>query len=578
MANHHLVLGTTSDGVKIAVDVDALIGSHLCIQGNAGAGKSRTIRKILELAEGRAQRIVLDIEDEFHTLREISPKMVIFGPEGDAPATIANAAALPRFLLETGLDAVIQINALGLEGRREFIHLFLSALIAAPRSLWHPSLVVLDETHRYAPQSGKEISSDSVVALASEGRKRGYTAVFATQRLAKIDKDATGDVNNWLMGRVGQAVDKDRCADELGLKRTSPEMRNLSRVAPGTFWCMGPALAPDPVLIHVGDVRSTHLRSGQRGVPVPPGDKTLKAMMAKLHVEPPSAAATSPTKPGAASALLQPPPPAAPKEDLAAEYRRGYGEGELAGEARGFARAVAVMEKNLAGAKGALDNLLDHAEAVREWLTDTPTDLQNAAPPQAELAAALDDALSGVGGAIVAERKTRPASKSNGSGEKLPVEQRILNALAELRAMGKDSPTREIVAFMTGYSNTTSTGFAVGLRGLLGSGQITSAAGEVQLTAAGLRAAQVVQKRTPQEMRARIVDLLGGASGKVMAELVRIYPRATTRESLAAASGYSNITSTGFAEALRRMSGLDFVTYPDRGQVRAADILFEGQR
>lgn len=570
MTNTGLVLGTAIGGsATVELDVEALIGSHLCIQANAGGGKSRTIRKIIELAEGHAQRIILDVEDEFHTLREISPKMVILGPEGDAPANLANAAALPNFLLETGLDAVIQINQLGLEGRRQFVALFLQALIGAPRHLWHPALVVLDETHRYAPQAGKEASSDAVAALASEGRKRGFTAIFATQRLAKIDKDATGDVNNWLMGRAGQAPDRDRCADELGMKKNSPEMRGLGKLHPGHFWVIGPALTPDPMLVHVGNVRSMHLRSGQRGVPVPPGDKTLKAMMAKLHVEPAPPAAAGPAKPGTSLSAPTTVPPesyAASKAELAAEYQRGQGYGESVGEDRGFARAVAIMETNIAGARIAAAAMQDSATAVMEWLDDVSKDLKNAAPTAPAPIVP------------VAERKTAPASKSNGSGEKLPVEQRILNALAELRAMGKDSPTREIVAFMTGYSNTTSTGFAVGLRGLLGSGQITSAAGEVQLTAAGLRAAQVVQKRTPQEMRARIVDLLGGASGKVMAELVRIYPRATTRESLAAASGYSNITSTGFAEALRRMSGLDFVTYPDRGQVRAADILFEGQR
>lgn len=574
-----LVLGKTSDGEEIRLDIDALIGSHLCIQANAGGGKSRTIRKILELAEGKAQRIVLDVEDEFHTLREISPKMVVFGPEGDAPANVANAAALARFILETGLDAVIQINGLGLEGRRQFIHLFLAAIIAAPRDLWHPALVVLDETHRYAPQSGKEVSSDSVVALASEGRKRGYTAIFATQRLAKIDKDATGDVNNWLMGRVGQAVDKNRCADELGLKPTSPEMRGLSRVAPGTFWCMGPALAPDPVLVHIGNVHSTHLKSGQRGVPVPPGDKTLKAMMAKLHVEPAPPAA-GPAKPGtslSAHTNVNPESYAeASKAELAAEYQRGFGDGEEFGFATGFARARAVIEKNMAGSVRCLEAQQDNATAALEYMQDLAKDLANAAPAPAPAQ----------NSAPVAERQTHRAStpkattagSSPAGGTKLPVEQRVLNAMAELKTMGVDSPTREILAFMTGYSNTTSTGFAVALRAMLKDGRLVGNDGEVQLTAAGLRAAHPPTKRTAAELRARIVELLGGPAGGIIEHLVPRYPGSVSRESLAAATGYSNITSTGFAVALRRLASLGFVTYPDKGTVAAAPVLFAGSR
>jgi hypothetical protein len=564
-----MVLGTTSLKQEITLDVEALIGSHLLIQANAGGGKSRTIRKIMEIADGKAQRIILDVEDEFHTLREISPGMVVLGPEGDAPANLANAAMLPNFLLETGLDAVLQINQLGLEGRREFIARFLHALIGAPRHLWHPALVVLDETHRYAPQAGKEVSSDPVAALASEGRKRGFTAIFATQRMAKIDKDATGDVNNWLMGRAGQSTDRDRCADELGLKKTSPEMRALGKLNPGNFWVIGPALTAEATLVHVGNVQSTHLRSGQRGVPVPPGDKALKAMMAKLHVEEPKPApATSLSAP----TNVTPESYAASKDDLAAEYRRGYGEGDAAG----FSRAVAIIETNRAGALRALAAQQSNATAALEYMQDLTIDLQNAAP------ASLPAPAPKI--APVAEGNTRPVLKPNGGsagsspagGTKQPVEQRVLNALAELEAMKVTAPTREIVAFMCDYSNTTSTGFARAMAALNKDGLVSAGGGQLMLTDAGRRRAQPPPKRTPTELRARIVEMIGGKAGQVMGALVKSYPQAVTREALAAAAGYTNTTSTGFAQAMAKLSALNFVEYPEKGQVVAARLLFQG--
>lgn len=38
--------------------------------------------------------------------------------------------------------------------------------------------------------------------------------------------------------------------------------------------------------------------------------------------------------------------------------------------------------------------------------------------------------------------------------------QRVLDALAELEQLGANEPRRELVAFLAGYSNTTSKGFA----------------------------------------------------------------------------------------------------------------------
>ena len=90
MTSRVALLGETildvSGSYVFEIDFDALIGSHLCIQANSGGGKSRTIRKIMEIAAGAAQRIVVDVEDEFHTLREASPRMVIAGgPAGRLP-------------------------------------------------------------------------------------------------------------------------------------------------------------------------------------------------------------------------------------------------------------------------------------------------------------------------------------------------------------------------------------------------------------------------------------------------------------------------------------------------------------
>ena len=134
------------------------------------------------------QHIVLDVEDELFTLREPFDYLVIGGDAGDAPLHEDTADRLAIVLLETGMSAILQLNDLGLAGQRRIIGKFLSGLMKAPKALWHPVLVTLDEAHRYCPQSGVVESSEAITNLATAGRKRGFGAIFATQRLSLISR------------------------------------------------------------------------------------------------------------------------------------------------------------------------------------------------------------------------------------------------------------------------------------------------------------------------------------------------------------------------------------------------------
>src|SRR5690606_38683312 len=116
-----------------------------------------------------------------------------------------------------------------------------------------------------------------------------------------------------------------------------------------------------------------------------------------------------------------------------------------------------------------------------------------------------------------------------------PVQQRILNAVAELEHMGAATPRRELVCFLAGYSNTTSTGFAKAISGLSSGGYITyPPGGLVALTDAGRRVAQPPPRpRTSAELQSRIVQLLEPVCGRILDPLVKVYPRSLPREEVA---------------------------------------------
>jgi hypothetical protein len=77
------LLGQFDDHTDVELDIETLVGSHLCISANSGAGKSGAIRKLLETTHGSLQHIVIDVEDEFYTLREKYDYLIAGGDNGD---------------------------------------------------------------------------------------------------------------------------------------------------------------------------------------------------------------------------------------------------------------------------------------------------------------------------------------------------------------------------------------------------------------------------------------------------------------------------------------------------------------
>lgn len=283
------ILGHTATG-PIEVDVQRLLETRLLVQANSGGGKSWALRRLLEQTAANVQQLVIDPEGEFATLRE-QFDFVICAPSGaDAVATPQTAALLARRLLESGVSAILDIYDLKAHERQTFVKRFLDALINAPKSLWHPVLVILDEAHVYAPQTSGAEAMGAVIDLATRGRKRGQCLVCATQRLSKLHKDVAAELLNKLIGRTGLDVDVKRAADELGMtaREATEKLRSLEA---GTFFAFGPALCTNVELVTVGQVQTTHPKSGQRLMSAPPAASAkIKSTLAKLADLPQQAA------------------------------------------------------------------------------------------------------------------------------------------------------------------------------------------------------------------------------------------------------------------------------------------------
>lgn len=268
-------------GEGVTIDLPTLVETRLLVQSNSGGGKSYTIRRLLEQTHGKIQQIVLDLEGEFATLREHFD-YIICGKGGDTPAEPKSAKLLARKLLDLRVSAICDLSELPAHDRVRFVRYFLEALVAAPRDTWHPVLVVVDEAHHFCPEKGQAESAPAMIDLATRGRKRGLCAIFCTQRLAKLHKDATAELLNKLIGRTGQDIDQRRAADELGIADKADRLA-LRDLEPGQFFAFGPAISRSVVKVQVGEVVSRHPKVGERGIeaPPPPND-AMRAVLAKL--------------------------------------------------------------------------------------------------------------------------------------------------------------------------------------------------------------------------------------------------------------------------------------------------------
>lgn len=142
--------------------------------------------------------------------------------------------------------------------------------------------MVIDEAHVFAPEKGQSEAMGAVIDLATRGRKRGYCAVLATQRLSKLHKDAAAECNNKLIGRTGLDIDRKRAAEELGFTSKEATLA-LRQLEPGEFFAFGPAISPEVTKVQISAVSTSHPKAGDRILTEPtPPTAHIKSILSKL--------------------------------------------------------------------------------------------------------------------------------------------------------------------------------------------------------------------------------------------------------------------------------------------------------
>jgi hypothetical protein len=555
----------------LPINLPVLLETRMLVQANSGAGKSWTLRRVLEQTATGVQQLVIDPEGEFASLREKFDYIVCAPHDADAVATPQTAAALARALWEANTSAILDIYELKAHERVLFVRRFLEALINAPKKVWHPTLVAIDEVQMFAPQVGSAESLQAVIDLASRGRKRGLALVGATQRLSKLHKDVAAELLNKIIMRTGLDVDVARAADELGMPKAQAT-QILRELEPGEAFVFGPALTRGVERTRIGPVTTSHPKTGQRGmVAPPPPSKAVLAKLAKLEGLQREAEQEVKTVEGLRAEVTK----------LRAQLTRSSQSGGVPPEEvrkridEAVAKARELVTKPVAPAVSKA--LVAGVEKIAAGLQQVQAELAGVTPeivPRARTVARVEPQR---------EPAAKPANRLLPVPEEFRVQAgglsasqlRVLNAIAWWEAAHVTQPTRHQVAFVAGY---TVNGHFNNLCGDLRSrGLIDYPVGNaLGLTDAGRAVAQGPDAEpTRDDLVRRVLGVLKGEPQRRIFQALVDAGEPLPREELASRCGYT--VNGHFNNLCGALNGIGVADYPTKGHVGLAGI-FKGLR
>lgn len=588
-----IVIGKAA-GHNVAIDLQTFLASRLLIQADSGGGKTYLLGVLCEQLWGKVQVIIIDPEGEFATLRE-QFGFVLVGKGGDTPADPRSAALLAQRLLEHKASAICDIYEMKSSQRHEWVRRFLDAMIDAPKSLWHPVVVIVDEAHMFCPEKGMGESEalESMVALCTRGRKRGFCAVFATQRLSNLSKSASGMLLNRLIGPTFESGNITRAADELGIPKSRADRQefvdSVKLLEPGHFYALGRAISRELVLVKIAKRLTTHPQVGvtAKNVTPPPPPANIAKLLPKLSDLPKEAEEKARTE-----------------SELRKEVRTLHAELRRAQHATPAAPTVVKVDEQAIRTAIAQEVApwQKHAEVLSRLLTERTTILQSMVR---SLTAVANSGTKGCEQPIPHPPATKvdlraikskletplpsrplstprplpsrplapspvPAPSSSLSGP----EKKILVALAKLRAIGKDQPTREMVAGWAGYSPNGSA-FTNPLGALRSYGYIEyPGAGVVSLTQGGLGMVGEQPTPTQDDLHGLIREILTGPEHKILKVLLDGgRDSELSKQDLADKSSYS-AEGSAFTNPLGALRSKGFVVYPKPGFIKPSEWLF----
>jgi hypothetical protein len=606
-----ILIGTVN-GKNVGFDMNLLLAGRLLATADSGGGKSWLVRVLLEQAFGKVQTITIDPEGEFASLRE-KFSFVLAGKGGETPTDLRSAGMLAHRLLKLRASAICDLYEMKADARHLWVKAFLDALIEAPKEVRTPVIVVIDEAHMFCPEKGQGESEakQSVIDVCTRGRKRGLCPALITQRLAMLDKNATSQLQNRLIGPTFEEVNIKTAIALLGISESKEKTdfhRQIQLLEPGNFFALGRAISRERILIQVRSVETTHPKAFEKHVsPLPPTPEDIKSLLPQLADLPAEAEKKAQTE-------------AEYKREIA-ELKRQLKQADktqpiVVADEKAIARAVATATKEVRKQLGDAMKIIAKISAlgfegsavskeeVEKALQAASAHIVKSAEGKLAARAAEFERLQREAAAALermklllsdeslhvdltvrrnepftiqppSRREPRPeAAAINGQGELSGPERKILRALGELLSIGKEQPPKNMVAAWAGYSPIGGA-FGNPIGALRSKGLIDyPQPGIVTLTEAGRAAVGPCDPPDNEEIWRRIEATCTGPEQKILRALIdNAGPQEISKHELAEKAGYSPVGGA-FGNPIGALRTKGLLDYPRQGAVKAAEWLF----
>lgn len=280
-----LTFAETADPDTVSVDLSTLLTTRLIVTGDSRTGKSRMMRQLFEQTYGRLPHFIIDPESDYASLREKFGYLLV-GRGGELAADVATAGTLAKRLFGLRASAIFDLSDMRPLAQREYVAAFMIALMEVHQTEGHPTLVVVDEAHRFASESGREVSHDPLWDISSRGGKRGFCLVAVTPRLSEFSKSVAGGLQNRLIFRTTLDVDVDRAGKSLGFRKAT-DRDVLLKLPKGQCFAYGPAIRDSEQVFRVHGVERTEtthfdVTKGVRPA-APPAPAQIRELVAELR-------------------------------------------------------------------------------------------------------------------------------------------------------------------------------------------------------------------------------------------------------------------------------------------------------
>lgn len=564
-----------------------VLAQHLAILGRTGSGKSYAAKGAVESLLADKRRVcIIDPTGIWYGLRSSAdgkragfPVVVFGGPHADVAINELAGAALAKIIGGQNLPAIVDLSEMLIGQRHRFATDFAAALYTENRLPLH---LVIDEADEFIPQNPLPETKRMLHHLdriVRRGRVRGFRVMMITQRPAVLNKNVLTQSNAliamrltgpqdrlamkaWIDGQ-GDPVTGKVVLDSLAQLKIgegwmwAPELDMLQRVQfpPITTFDSGrtpdddaPIAAPTKLAaVDISAITASFKAIEHEAATV----KELQAELTKLRKQ-----------------LAQSSVASAPPGVSEAEVRRRIDE------------AVAAVPKADPVVQQALTEALHTARASAQRIVEAVDAAQahraSRETPFFKMAAARP-AVIGVDiivpKAATGPRPPAPAKAAPADGMTGP-EQRIVDAIAWLEALGVPEPDHVPVAFLADYAPNG--GSYNNARGRLNQRQLITYPwpGHVALTDAGRAVANAPGAAgSNEELQERVLAKLGGPEQRLLRPLIAAYPSSLSTQDLAAASGYTHGAGS-FNNARGRLRSLGLIDYPQNGHVVALALLF----